>query len=126
MKFDFETFEEMAASVYQEENLYTLEEYLQVFRWYFQTYEQHTGRPHPFISREQIARIMLTMPTDGAPRALGETIYYRMYRFLIPMHFHTKYRRCDYNINHFFSGKVRLYRMYELEAGREDFDPLEE
>ena len=35
------------------------------------------------------------------------------YRVLIDKHFATKYRRCDYNINHFFSGRIRLMRWLE-------------
>lgn len=42
--------------------------------------------------------------TDISPDA-----YYAM----IDQHFATKYKNCDYNINHFFSGKVRELRFYE-------------
>ena len=36
-----------------------------------------------------------------------------VYQVLIDKHFATKYRHCDYNINHFFSGRIRLMRWLE-------------
>ena len=41
------------------------------------------------------------------------------YPLLIQLHFKTSYRRCDYNINHFFSGRIRELRLYEADAGYE-------
>lgn len=39
MNFDFSRFSDIAASAYREENLYSLEECLEVFRQYFQAYD---------------------------------------------------------------------------------------
>ena len=33
------------------------------------------------------------------------------YLDLIDLHFKTRYRNCDYNINHFFSGRIREMRL---------------
>lgn len=132
MQFDFERFSRIAASVHTQGNLYSLEECLDVFLLYFQTYEEYMSHPHPPIRREQIARIMQDMPFFKQPdpalmKWLIEEYGYNpipdiapdMYPILIQLHFKTKYRRCDYNINHFFSGKIRELRWYEANNGYE-------
>lgn len=90
------------------------------------------GHPHPPIRSEQIARIMQDIPFLERPspefvKWLKETcnldpasdIEPDEYPILIQLHFKTKYRRCDYNINHFFIGKIRELRLYELNKGYE-------
>ena len=131
MLFDFNRFSRIAASVYNENNLYSLEDCLYVFRCYFEKYEEFTGRAHPPIKASQISRIMQDMPfIDGAPRAnaLKEMapewnpipdIDPNLYPAIIQLHFKTKYRHCDYNINHFFSGAIRDYRILEINKGYE-------
>lgn len=118
MQFDFEQFSRIAARVYQEGNTYSLEECLRVFRLYFQEYEDCMGRPHPPIRAEQIARIMEKMPYIDQIGNGGLTdVESEDYQNLINLHFKTRYRRCDYNINHFFSGRIRELRAYEDAAG---------
>lgn len=92
---------------------YSFEEVLQVFRYYFETYELIFGEAHPMISIDQIARIIDCMPFifDGGKMI---DIYPDEYETIIDQHFHTKYMAgCDYNINHFFSGRIREMRYYE-------------
>ncbi len=117
MEFDFSRFSEIASSVYREGNPYTLDECLVVFRQYLQAYEKHMGHPHPPIKREQINRMMLVMPAEGwyIPNCLE--IAPEEYENIINLHFKTKYRRCDYNINHFFSGRIRELRRHESDVG---------
>lgn len=130
MLFDFQRFAKVAASVYNQGNPYSLEECLNVFRLYFQTYEEYMGRPHPPIRASQIARIMQDIPFLERPdpefmKWLKETCNYNpvsgidpdTYPILIQLHFKTKYRCCDYNINHFFSGRIRELRLHEADAG---------
>lgn len=132
MQFDFDSFARIAARVYHEDNPYTLSECLEVFRLYFQTYEEYMGRPHPPIRAEQVDNIMQIMPFLKQPdpeimkwmketygRDPGMDISQDLYPLLIQLHFKTRYRRCDYNINHFFSGKIRELRLHESEAGYE-------
>lgn len=119
MQFDFRRFSWSAALAYKEGNPYTLEECLEVFRLYFQTYEEYMGHPHPPIKREQIARIMLVMPAAGWYIPDCQEIMPCDYKYVIPLHFKTKYQRCDYNINHFFSGRIRELRRHEADAGYE-------
>lgn len=103
-----------------------------MFRLYFQTYEEYMDRSHPPIRAEQIDSIMKIMPFLKQPdpeivrlmkemfgRDLGQDIVPDMYPLLIQLHFKTKYRHCDYNINHFFSGKIRELRLHGAEAGYE-------
>lgn len=92
---------------------YSFEEVLQVFRYYFETYELIFGEAHPMISIDQIARIIDCMPFifDGGKMI---DIYPDEYETIIDQHFNTKYMAgCDYNINHFFSGRIREMRYYE-------------
>ena len=63
MLFDFEKFSSITARVFPG-GPYSLEDALDVFKYYFEKYE-------------------------------------------------ARYRHCDYNINHFFSGKIRELRFYE-------------
>ena len=96
---------------------YSLEEVLQVFHYYFETYEMIFDTAHPMISIDQIARIIDRMPMvldgDYESRSMID-ISPEDYEAIIDQHFVTKYKRgCDYNINHFFSGQIRDLRYYE-------------
>lgn len=117
MLFDFQCFAKIAASVYTQGNSYSLEECLRIFRLYFQTYEEYMGRPHPPIRREQIAHIMRIMPAEGNYTVPHQEFIPEEYKYMINLHFKTRYKRCDYNINHFFSGRIRELRRYESDAG---------
>lgn len=114
LTFDFEKFADITASVYPQ-SVYSLQDALSVFRYYFEQYEKHMGRPHPAIKASQIVRICQDMPyivqTDRG--AYIEDVSPDAYRAMIDKHFATRYRRCDYNINHFFSGKIRELRFFE-------------
>lgn len=115
MNFDFDRFSKIAASVYTRESPYSLEDVLGVFKCYFQQYEAYTGYSHPPLRASQIARIIQDMPwLDCVCRgSVSADITPDCYPVIIEQHFKTRYRHCDYNINHFFSGKVRELRYYE-------------
>ena len=59
--FDFDKFSNITASVYAD-SPYSLAEVLEVFRHYFEQYEEYTGAPHPPIRAVQIERIIREMP----------------------------------------------------------------
>lgn len=61
MLFDFEKFSDITATVFPG-GAYSLEDTLNVFRYYFKKYEEHTGRSHPPIKASQIVRICQDMP----------------------------------------------------------------
>ena len=118
MLFDFERFIRSVMLAYRRCNseTYSLEEVLQVFRYYFETYEMILEEAHPMISIEQIARIIAKMPfvlDEGQEVSHMIDITPEDYKVIIDQHFITEYRRCDYNINHFFSGRIREMRYFE-------------
>ena len=52
MIFDFNRFADITASVYSG-GAYSIEDALSVFRYYFERYEEHTGRPCSCTVRKQ-------------------------------------------------------------------------
>lgn len=114
MDFDFTKFTQVAERTYNG-GPYSFEDVLLVFRYYFQRYEEFTGHAHPPIRVEQIRRIIETMPyISGTSRPLRDAeISAEDYFPLIEAHFKTQYRNCDFNINHFFSGRIRELRFFE-------------
>lgn len=116
--FDFDRFITNAKLAYRRcgGSLYSFEDVLRVFRYYFETYELIFDEAHPMINIAQIARIIEKMPFildgDYQSRTMID-IDPDDYETLIDQHFATKYRSCDYNINHFFSGEIRNLRFYE-------------
>ena len=114
MLFDFERFTISAKLAYRRcgEGAYSLEDVLHVFQYYFETYEMIFDEAHPAISIAQIARIIDRMPFifDGGKMI---DISPDEYETIIDQHFNTRYKNCDYNINHFFSGRIREMRYYE-------------
>lgn len=112
LKFDFDTFIKVAHQAYKEleqADIFSFDECLYVFYKYFATYEEAKGTAHPHIRKEQVKQILKAMP-ECEDIELGPG----MYDGLIEQHFSTKYRHCDYNINHFFSGSIRRLRFYEI------------
>lgn len=114
MTFDFEKFAKVTASVYPQ-SVYSLQDSLHVFEYYFEQYEKHIGKPHPPIRASQIVRICQDMPYINQENrgSYYEDVSPAGYIAMIDRHFATKYRHCDYNINHFFSGRIRELRFYE-------------
>lgn len=117
MIFDFDRFTISAKLAYRRcgEGAYSLEEVLHVFRYYFETYEMIFDEAHPAISIAQITRIIEKMPfiLEEDAESHEASISLEGYEAIIDQHFATKYRNCDYNINHFFSGMIRNLRYYE-------------
>ena len=114
--FDFYIFSRVAEMAYREaETTYTLQEVLDVFEYFFDSYEAVTGEVHPPIRKEQIAKIIKAMPFyDEVPNASGYAdIVPEAYPVLIDKYFQKPFRNCNYRINHFFSGDIRTLRMYE-------------
>jgi len=121
LKFNFDLFKGIAEMVYQSDMVntsYALDDCLSVFKLYFETFERCRGKAHAGLHKEQIARIMNTMPTTPYPIDDGTDEPFDLepsdYAPMIAKHFCTNYgRSCDYNINHFFSGEIRGYRVLD-------------
>lgn len=118
MQFDFDRFTTLAKLAYRHcdgEELYSFDDVLKVFRYYFETYELIFNEPHPMISINQIVSIIRKMPYSDDDEIASSFDYSPDdYEAMIDQHFATSYRNCDYNINHFFSGRIRALRFYEV------------
>lgn len=119
MLFDFDRFTIAAKLAYRKVSdcAYSFEDVLSVFRYYFDTYEYVFAAPHPMISVRQISRIIEDMPYVSPVKGEKQTIEDiepEAYEAMIDQHFATDYKSgCDYNINHFFSGRIRELRYFE-------------
>ena len=123
MIFNFELFSKLAEREYRvivtesciDTDIWTLDEVLEVFRYYFFCYEKHFRRAHPPIRTPQITRIMKAMPyiTDSRFEGYSVEIEPHFYKALIDRHFVTRYHKCDFRINHFFTKDVRVMRYRE-------------
>ena len=90
-------------------NAYSLEDVLSVFHYYLKSYENKFYRSHPNIRLQQIIKVVEIMPfVDDFFVSVSD------YSLIINRHFNTQYLDCDFNINHFFSGDIRLFRYYEV------------
>ena len=92
---------------------HTLNEVLSIFEYYFSKYEYTFRQAHPNIRMAQIERIIEAMPCFDRENGFTFDIAPDDYEALINKHFQTQYHNCDYNINHFFNGDIRLLRFYE-------------
>lgn len=80
------------------------------------TYEYYTGTAHPQLKRERIVDLIQRMDMGDTPeecRYNGIDFVPADYHAMIAAHFRTRYRNCDYNICHFFSGSIRYLRFCE-------------
>jgi len=112
---DFEKFEEVLRIAYSRVMpSWAFDEVCSVFSEYFEEYEARYSRAHPNLRIEQIIAIIEKMPELEDEYGRGIELSCEDYGGLIKQHFETAYRKCNYNINHFFSGKIRLYRYLEV------------
>lgn len=116
MILDFEKFKVTVQLAYRRigKCAYSLDVVLQVFKYYFNTYEMIFGEAHPAINIVQTAQIIKKMPYLSDDSNID--ISPEEYELMIDQHFATIYNggNCDYNINHFFSGKIRKMRFFEV------------
>ena len=106
--FDYDIFNRIAIKQYNSISCpYTLNEVLSIFRYYFDTYRAYMGREHPYLKPQQVGEIIERLP-------ICEDMYIEAeeYPTLIESYFNTDFN-ADYNINHFFSGAIRLMRIYD-------------
>lgn len=118
MCFDFFTFSRRVRDIYPWcETRFSLDEVLNVFRTFFEAYEEYRGEVHPALSVRLMADIIGRMDycEDNSGRhcdTLG--LSPDDYEDLIPAYFETAFQPgCNYRIGHFFSGTIRALRYYE-------------
>lgn len=87
------------------------EDYLSVFRDFFEAYTLFEGREHPDISYFELIRLMERMPWADT----GEKVPLEPseYTGLIGAYFCDSGLECDYSIHHFFSGRIREMRYFD-------------
>lgn len=128
MNFDFDQFTRLFDRAYpvarygrhkkyygMDVGLFSYDDALEIFRLYFLAYEHFTGCVHPQLKREKIIDIIQNMDEGKTPKNCPYDDFEfspEDYPDMIDAHFHTKYRDCDYNICHFFSGCIRYLRFY--------------
>ena len=114
VKMDFSRFREIAWSVYPENLPYSFEECIDIFRCFFELYQTYFGEEHPMLKAGQIYGIMQKMPYVDDSHVGIEDIDASTYPDMIRAYFHKSFRKCDYRINHFFSGRIRELLIYEV------------
>lgn len=123
-EYDIEQFERLFKRCYpvavygrkKEPGLFSYDDALNVFLVYFRDYEHFMKCSHPPLARGKICAIIQCMdcvPSDESFDNGAVELFPEDYPDIIRQHFLTRYRNCDYNICHFFSGKVRYYRYCE-------------
>ena len=128
MQFDFERFTKLFARAYPvarygrikqsgtDSGLFSYNDALEVFQLYFSAYEYYTGYVHPPLKRGKIVDLIQRMDSCETPENSPHSemdFEPEDYPDLIRAHFQTKYRNCDYNICHFFSGCIRYLRCWD-------------
>jgi hypothetical protein len=97
----------------QVDSPYTLDDVLFVFATFFKYYLHYRGEEHPLLRPEQVRRIIDTMPYFTDIHGDEADIDPEDYEPMIQRYFATPFENCDYRINHFFSGDIRMMRFYE-------------
>ena len=114
--FDFDIFSKMVEDAYLEfvDHPYTLEEVLGVFKCFFDRFHEYFDN-HPPISEEQIIFILEVMPYQTTCTKGVNFIDPWEYPAIIDEYFESDFKNCNYRINHFFSGKIRLITRKKVE-----------
>lgn len=122
-KFNWNLFEGMVKCVYykpdfepclfDESEPYSLEDYINIFRYFFDKYKDVMNEEHPPLKRERLQDIMERMPYAYYDGELGGiSISSCAYPYMIDDYFGTQFKNCDYRITHFMSDQIRIYRLY--------------
>ena len=85
-----------------------LDEFIDVFDYYYRGFQKRFGRSHPRLSTDAIEMVMNRLETseDGLPYDPEET------KALIDQYLQADLD-CDYCIAHFVSGDIRAMRLFE-------------
>lgn len=106
MKFaNFENAVTWAVKGLNESRGWIAEDYISVFRDFFEAYNLFEGREHPDISYPEMVQVLESMPwADSEEQVPLEPSEYVN---LIGAYFYGTCPECDRNINQFFSGEIR-------------------
>lgn len=92
---------------YESDCRFSVDECFTVFKEFFERYKEKTGHEHPPLRTPKLIQLLNIIDGEGLFDA-------DTYTTLIEGYFSTHFKNCDYNICHFFGGKVRELRYYEL------------
>ena len=114
--FDFSIFSDMVSAIYSDfdDHPYTLKEVLEIFQYFFTKHYEYIGN-HPPVSKAQIIRFLDAMPYLTAYTGGINVIDPLEYPDIIDEYFESDFKNCNYRINHFFSGKIRLITKKKVE-----------
>lgn len=84
-------------------------EVINIFKMFYNMYEEYRGVKHPFLKNETMKIIIEKISND-------DVFEYKLedYEVIIPKYFETEFSKCDYSICHFMSGNIRQMRYYEV------------
>lgn len=105
--------------------IYSLQEIKNIFSYFYKKYKTKTSKEHPGLSEKKIMYIIGLMPyfSIQTEENQGEfDINPGEYPQMIDLYFKCRsfQAECDYQILHFFSGKIRMMRNKELREIREN------
>ena len=105
---NYSIFERQLHKAHEESNcIFTYEECSSIFEEYFKSYKKYTGKDHPPLRTSKLVEILNIVDYNGLFDA-------ECYPILIQSYFSTYFPNSDRNICHFFSGRVREMRFFEL------------
>ena len=101
----------------RENDTWSLEACIKVFRYFYRAYYQAFGCPHPYLRNQTIREIISGFPRlSGDGYLYGELLAPKEYPVMIDAYFEQDFGPdCDYSIQHFMSGVIRALRYYEEE-----------
>ena len=104
---DFKIFEKQLIKTYSLSDCkFALDDCKMIFLEYFKEYQVFTGKEHPPLRTSKLIELLNVIDGDGLFEPTD-------YPYLIESYFNTAFKGCDYNICHFFSGRVRELRFFE-------------
>ena len=113
---DLDVFKRQLKKAYSESYCsYSFDNCLQIFEYYFNVYEYMTGHSHPPIKTDKLIELLENI--SGCEDIDFDAEYYTD---MINKYFCTPFKRCDRNICHFFSGRIRELKYYEYQRGGDE------
>lgn len=123
--FDYDSFRSIVEDCYEDipkqTRVYSIYDYLGIFRLFFECFERYQQHDHPMPSRERTLSIMKSLPFCIRPEQNGACLTFEPedYYSMIPKYFETFFPKCNYHIYHFLSGRIRELRYMET-VGKEE------
>lgn len=103
-------------------NSYSFEDVWGVLQYYGETYQLIFEKSLPAINVDQAADCIRAMPFVEDDFGRTKDLTPEDYRLVIDQHFATRYGpSCNYSLQHFFSGAIRIHRVQELQGQLSDY-----